>query len=66
MPEINNYSSKQMLDELSKRKEMGGFDADAFYKVEKEIENKMEEFDLEKRKKAAQAAEELSKLVITA
>jgi hypothetical protein len=66
MPENINYSSKQMLNELSKRKAMGEFDVDAFYKVEKEIENKMEEFDLEKRIKAAQAAEELSKLVITA
>lgn len=66
MPEIINYSSKQMLEELSKRKENGGFDAEAFYQLEREIEDNMEEFDLDKRKKAAQAAEELSKLVITA
>ncbi len=68
MPEIisHSYSSKQMLEELSKRKVNGGFDVEAFYQLEREIEDNMEEFDLDKRKKAALAAEELSKLVITA
>ena len=68
MPEIisHSYSSKQMLEELSKRKVNGGFDVEAFYQLEREIEDNMEEFDLYRRKKAALAAEELSKLVITA
>ena len=66
MREISNYSSKQMLDHLSKQKENGGYDAEAFYQLEKEIESMMEEFDLEKRKKAAKAVDDLGKLVITA
>jgi hypothetical protein len=66
MQVANNQSSKQMLEKLSQQKENGEYDPEVLYKYEKEIEDNMEEFDLEKRKKAAQAAEDLGKLVITA
>jgi hypothetical protein len=65
MQVANNQSSKQMLEKLSQQKENGGYDQDMLYKYEKEIEDNMEEFDLEKRKKAAKAVDDLGKLVIT-
>lgn len=66
MQVAKNQSSKQMLEKLSQQNENGDYDQEILYKFEKEIEDNMEEFDLEKRKKTAQAAEELGKLVITA
>ena len=62
----DNHSTKEMLNELSRRKENGKFDAEKVYQLEREIEVAMEEFDQEKRIKAAKAADDLSKLVITA
>ena len=61
-----NQSSKQMLEKLCQQRQKWYSDLEITYQNEKEIEDKMEEFDLEKRKKIAQAAEELGKLVITA
>jgi hypothetical protein len=66
MPEEKTiYSSKQVLEELAKHRDQS-FSASAYSQRERELEQKMEDFDLDKRKKAAQSAEELSKLVITA
>jgi hypothetical protein len=63
--EATIYSSRQVLDELEKCKDQS-FNPSAFSQQERELDQKMEDFDLDKRKKAAQSAEELSKLVITA
>ena len=66
MPETTNYSSKLMLEKLTPQKDNGEYDSELFQQLQKEIEDKMEEFDLEKRIKAAKAMEDLGKLVITA
>ena len=66
MQKANNQSSKLMLEKLSQQNKNGDYDQKVLYKFEKEIEDNMEEFDLEKRIKAAKAAEDLGKLVITA
>jgi hypothetical protein len=62
----NINSSKHLLEELSKRIENGGFNAEKIYDLSIEIERKMEEFEISKKKKAAQSEQDLSKLVITA
>lgn len=66
MPEVKKNSSKEVLEELSNRPEKGGVTAESIYQFQSEIEKGMEKFDMEKKQKAAQAVEDLSKLVITA
>lgn len=66
MQVAKNQSSKEMLEKLSQQIENGEFGMEVMYKFEKEIEDSMEEFDIEKRQKAAMAAEDIGKLVITA
>jgi hypothetical protein len=59
------FSSQEILQELIDCSEKEGFDAEAIYLMEREIVTKMEQFDLEKKIKAANAVEDLSKLIIT-
>jgi hypothetical protein len=66
MHESLYFSSQEILQELIESPEEEGFDAEAIYLMEREIVTKMEQFDLEKKQKAANAVEDLSKLIITA
>lgn len=62
---IASQSLEQVLNKVIEGAMDGYFNAEAVHKMDKEIEKRMEEFDREKRKKAARSEEELSKLVIT-
>ena len=55
-----NKSSKEILKKVFEQRK--DFD---FNKFSKGIEDSMEEFDLEKKVKAAKAVDDLSKLIIT-
>jgi hypothetical protein len=59
-------SFEQMLSKVMEGTLNGAFNPEAVHKQDREIERKMEEFDREKKQKAAKSEEELSRLVITA
>jgi hypothetical protein len=61
-----NSATKQVLAEIFTRTKSGELNEATIYQMHREIEEEMKLFDLEKRRKSAQSAEDLSKLVITA
>ncbi len=65
MTEQLKYSSKEVLQALEIHPSIN-FDAQQIYQMERDIEEDMAQFNIEKRKKAAMSIEELSKIVITA
>jgi hypothetical protein len=66
MQEPPYFSSQEILHELIESSEEEVFAAEAIYLMEREIVTEMEQFDLEKKLKAAKAVDDLSKLIITA
>jgi hypothetical protein len=59
-------SSREILRNFALHSHLGGLDAETIYQRKREIEKKMEKFDMENREKAAKSQEDLGKIIITA
>jgi len=66
MENNSNHNSEKLIQSIIDSKINNDFNAEAIYKINKEIEKKMEEFDMEKRKQMAHAADVINKLIINA
>lgn len=59
-----NTSSSQVLRELFNQNTNGKMKPEVLYQINREVEQKMEEFDLQKKERTAKAIHDLSMLVI--
>jgi hypothetical protein len=66
MQEPLKLSSKELLDDLLAKYGSDSVQESQIHEMEREIEQKMDKFDITERERSAKVADDLSKIVITA